>query len=189
MVTKYALLGRCLALASLASCQNSSSGIYTSFNIAEPGVIKYRHYKINPLALNEEWLPGYSALLTNCSDNKYFCMYSSGGSLAVANFAVPMRCVKPKVGDIWRAHVVTTKVVGVRKDWPVKKLKRYFLMSDAIPKLVFEYTPREGIVAIHQADAVDIAASARQGTLAGVKVSPVFGERIGGQTLAAYVDR
>jgi len=123
-------------------------------------------YAFGPLLLDfnhhgERFVPGQLTPMIDCSTTEVFCLTSRRGSaVGVVAFAVPRWCGSSiAVGDGWRNGDVNTVVLAriepsqepIRNsvDYHTRQTATvYYLGDESNPRVVYEYTIGNGIVAI-----------------------------------------
>lgn len=122
-------------------------------------------YAFGPLLLDlnhgrERWVPGRTSPLVDCSNEEVYCLTARrGNNLGVVAFAVPRSCGSPAVGDRWSSAEVRTIVLAriEPSNEPIRNAVDYhrrrtatvyYLGDDSNPRIVYEYTLGNGIVAI-----------------------------------------
>lgn len=123
-------------------------------------------YAFGPLLLDfnhhsERFMPEQLTPLIDCSTDEVFCLTSRrGNALGVVAFTAPRRCGNSlAVGDRWRNGDVSTVVLAriepsqepIRNsvDYHTRRATTlYYLGDDSNPRVVYEYTIGDGIVAI-----------------------------------------
>jgi hypothetical protein len=108
----------------------------------------------------ERWIAGRTSPLVDCSNEEVYCLTARrGNNLGVVAFAVPRSCGSPAVGDRWSSAEVRTIVLAriepsnepIRNavDYHTRRTATvYYLGDDSNPRIVYEYTLGNGIVAI-----------------------------------------
>lgn len=97
----------------------------------------------------EQWIPGRSATVSNCSSDDFYCVRSSGGIIGIANFVIPKKCLSISIGNKWTKDGMTTVVIGHTEKSKTSS-RAYYLATDIQDDVVFKYNPSIGIIQIHR---------------------------------------
>lgn len=125
-------------------------GSYARTGWEGAGVFVFNNYVLDLTKMTEKNAPGSFNVVSDCSDDEYYCLRSNDKKWGVANFVVPKRCVPIAVGQRWEHNDVVTEVLASIREKalpaPSASPATYYLLGDPNrPNVIYEYSPTSGI--------------------------------------------
>ena len=112
---------------------------------------------------SEQFLPGMSPDVADCSDERYHCLKSYGGEQGVAKWVLPKSCAAFRKGSRWSAGGMTTIKLRRSKASDVGGAGAWYLTTQSNRWVVLRYAEREGVTGVYISGGGDLASEIRAG--------------------------